>query len=56
MKALIDLAFDIQLNQLVDSDLESTRIFWRQEYLNFSDAEARDPRNAREILEARDAR
>lgn len=39
--------------QLVDSELESTRIYWRETFLGFSYEQARDPRPAQEIIHNR---
>lgn len=31
-------------SQLIDSDLETTRVFWRKKYFGATEAEASDPR------------
>lgn len=53
---MLSIAFAIQASQLVDSALESTRIFWRKKYFNASDAEARDPRPFHIVLSERGTR
>jgi hypothetical protein len=42
-----------QTTQMVDSSLESTRVFWRQKYFNATEAEARDPRPFAQVLAER---
>ena len=39
--------------QLVDSTLESTRVFWRKEFFGATEEEARDPRPFAEVLRDR---
>lgn len=51
---MLDLAFLIQLEQLVDSALPSTREFWRRKYFNATDQEVADPRPFNEVLKERD--
>jgi hypothetical protein len=42
--------------QLVDSSVETTRVFWRIKYLDATDEEARDPRAFEEVLRERHTR
>lgn len=51
---MLGLAFLIQLEQLVDSALPSTREFWRRKYFNATDQEASDPRPFIEVLKERE--
>ena len=51
---MLNLAFLIQLEQLVDSALPSTREFWRRKYFNATDQEATDPRPFIEVLKERE--
>ena len=53
MKQLIELAFINQCSQLVDSQLETTRVFWRKKYFNATDAESLDPRPFADVLAER---
>ena len=53
MRALFDSVFALQLKQMVDSSLETTRVFWRQKYFNATEAEAFDPRPFAVVLEGR---
>lgn len=46
--------FEIMKNQLVDSELESTRVFWRKKYFDATDEEAADPRPFIEVLGERE--
>lgn len=41
--------FETLLFQMLDSEVEVTRIFWRQKYLGFTEAQARDPRPWAEV-------
>jgi hypothetical protein len=38
----------------MDSEIESTRIFWRKKYFNVTDEQARDPRPFAEVLDDMD--
>ena len=40
----------MMLAQMVDSAVETTRVYWRMTYLGFDEAMARDPRPAREVI------
>lgn len=42
--------FGLMLLQMLDSEVETTRIFWRQKYLGFTDEQARDPRSWVEVV------
>lgn len=42
--------------QMVDSHVETTRIYWRTKYFNCTHEEARDPRPFEQVLEEREAR
>lgn len=48
-------AFPFMALQLVDSQLATTREFWRSKYWNATAEEASDPRPFREVLAARNA-
>lgn len=50
MNALIERHFIRMHNQLVDSELESTRVFWRMKYGGASEAQALDPRPFSEVV------
>jgi hypothetical protein len=39
--------------QMLDSSLETTRVYWRQTFFNATEAEAHDPRPFAEILAER---
>lgn len=52
---MLNLAFLLQLEQLVDSAIPSTREFWRHKYFNATDQEAKDPRPFVEVLKERDS-
>ena len=42
--------FSIMANQLVDSTIDTTRVYWRKRYYNATDAEANDPRKWEVVL------
>lgn len=50
---VISRHLDYMIWQMVDSQLETTRIFWRQKYFEATDEEARDPRPFVDILKER---
>lgn len=50
MKPLLDLVLTLQLQQMVDSRLATTREFWRRKFYAATDAEATDPRPFAEVL------
>ncbi len=50
---VFELAFSLHLASHVDSELETTRVYWRKKFFNASDAEARDPRPFEEVLSKR---
>lgn len=50
---MLNPALALQANQLVDSKLETTRIFWRKK-LGFSDEIAHDPRPLMEVLKEKE--
>lgn len=58
MKGILERAFEIQCEQLVDSTLASTREYWRGAVLGHSPEIARDPRPLAVVLaeKARDGR
>lgn len=45
--------FQMQLVQMVDSTVPTTREFWRKTYCNASDDEARDPRPFADVIASR---
>jgi hypothetical protein len=47
---LLDIIVVMQALQLVDSELESTRRYWRKEILGYSDEVAADPRPMKQVL------
>jgi hypothetical protein len=50
---MLQIAFALQLTQMLDSTLESTRRFWRAEFYGATEAEQRDPRPWAEVLAER---
>ena len=52
---MLGFAFMLYLNQMPDSPLETTRVFWRKKYFNATDKEAYDPRPWAEVLSERAA-
>jgi hypothetical protein len=54
MLGLLGFAFMSYLNQMPDSSLETTRVFWRKKYWNATDKEAYDPRPWKEVLSERE--
>lgn len=46
-------AFGLVLYSCVDSEIETTRVYWRKKFCNASEAEARDPRPFEEVLSER---
>jgi hypothetical protein len=53
MSEMLEYAFMLQLLQLVDSSLESTRRFWRAKFFHATEAEQIDPRPLSEVLAER---
>lgn len=44
------LALQIQIATMVDSKLETTRVFWRKKFYNATDEQAYDPRPFLDVL------
>jgi hypothetical protein len=53
-KGILTYAFDLHLQQHVDSVLPTTRIFWRTKFFNATPEEANDPRPWAEVLAERE--
>ena len=53
MRALLVFIHQMQIVQMVDSTVPTTREFWRRTYFDATDDEARDPRPFAEVLESR---
>lgn len=45
--------FNRMTSQLVDSEIETTRVYWRKTYFGATDEEASDPRPFEEVMKAR---
>lgn len=55
MRDLLVFIHQMQIVQMVDSIIPTTRDFWRRTYFDATDDEARDPRPFAEVLESRSA-
>lgn len=56
MRPALELAAALQLGQMVDSSVATTRAFWRTKFFQASPAEAADPRPFAAVLQDRAAR
>lgn len=55
LPSLMDRHLDRMACQLVDSTVETTRVFWRTKFFNATSAEAADPRPFAVVLAERAA-